>query len=75
MGAQGPPHLPRPPGPAQPHAAVQSKKSWGWGGAEVGLLYLGISDEFEKLLVLARSLQAAVRGLAGLWGEHGSRVN
>lgn len=61
------------PGPATCCRPVQ--EVLGGGGAEVGLLYLGISDEFEKLLVLTRSLQAVVRGLAGLCWELDSRVS
>lgn len=69
MGAQGPPHLPRLPGPAQPRAAVQSKKSWR-GGTEVGLLYLGISDEFRK--TPGSRSQGAWPGCGGV---QGSRVS
>lgn len=47
------------------HMPPSSPRSLGGGAAEVGLLYLGTSDESKKLLVLARNLWAA-RGLAGL---------
>lgn len=75
MGAQGPPHLPRLPGVAQPRATIPSKKPWG-GGSEVELLYLGTGDELEAFLLLARSLRAAMCSLQGPqepgW-VHGSR--
>lgn len=68
MGAQGPPHLPGRPGPAQPRAAVQSKKSLGGGvGAEVGWLYLGTGDEFKKTSASHKEPEASGHGLAGPW--------
>lgn len=46
------------------HMLPSSPRSLGGGGfAEVGLLYLGISDELEKLLFL----QGACRQLSGAW--------